>query len=631
MQKVLDFLEKNVQWVALGLGGLFLLYIVYAYLLLAPVSTSLHTRGGEQTATLGDIDQYTLDGPAHDLQKAMDNHQPIQIQVTDFSQQFVGAMSWAHSGIQPFDPKMAWVNSQTAPIKLKAVDGTDGGEQQNAGATLPAAPAAPAVAGVSMGRSEIPPKEGAQPAAPSASGKPQGVDKLWASAGFKIPTAQIAQAFKAAKIPEAQAQTLVLRIEAVRQEQLEDGTWGKEMPVKGLAFEKMMPFPKAGDRGGEPEYRQWAASNQGLVLQPPFYQVIGGDVWYVPGTTPPPPPPPPPFDPSRVKPEDIGKLTPEQRKAYNQWRLDQRQKEMEQKRPQRPQRSQRPARRSRTAAPGGGGPPPIGPGYAPSTLDTVGPLAQVDRRRQYSQVTVPPGADPGMPGAPGDVPPDMIPGNTPAAGYQPPNMAADPQWVAEQKKAAGVIPAGQFDPAKTAEIMAWVHDENVQPDHVYRYKARYRILNPLYHAANVAKDRKDTEVFSLESAFSDWSDAVTIPPVTAFFVDGGFYNNTARFEVFHWQDGVWHGKSFIVSPGDVIGQKDDQGIDYATGWSLVAISDSASSNPYAIVTEDGSLRRREVRADRSDPLFTKLRQEAAQAAPPAAGAPGGTAAMPRYP
>ena len=37
MQKVIDFLEKHVQWVALGLGGLFLLLMVYLYVLTPPV------------------------------------------------------------------------------------------------------------------------------------------------------------------------------------------------------------------------------------------------------------------------------------------------------------------------------------------------------------------------------------------------------------------------------------------------------------------------------------------------------------------------------------------------------------------------------------------------------------------
>ncbi len=612
MQKVLDFLEKNVQWIAVGLGGLFLLYIVYAYLLLPPVSTDLRTRGGEQTATLGTIDQYTLDGPAHDLQKAMDNHQPIQIPVTKFSQQFVSAMNWADSQIQPFDPKLRWVNSPTAPITLIATEEKEKQEQQNAGALLPANPPAAAYAGASTGRSEIPAAGGSRPAG-SDSNKTPSADKLWASVGFKIPTSEIAEQFKQAKIPASQAQTLVLQIEAVRQERQPDGSWGKETPVKPLPITPKMRFPKKGDRGAEPEYRQWATSNQAAILQPPFYQVIGGDVWRVPGTNPPPPPPPPPFDPARVRPEDVAKLTPEQRTAYNKWRLEERRKEQQQRQQQR-SRERRPTRTPSRMEP----PPLPQPGYSPSALDAMGPLAQAQRRNV-------PGMPP-PPDLPPDIPPDaMNPGGGPPAGYQPGGSGLDPQWVEEQKKAAGVIPTGQFDPAKTPAILTWIHDENVQPDHVYRYKVRYRLLNPLYHSPNLAKDRSALEEFSLESPFSEWSEAVTIPPVTAFFVDGGFYNDTARFQVFHWQDGVWHSKSFIVSPGDIIGQKDESGIDYTTGWSLVAISDSGESNPYVIVTEAGGLQRREVRSDRSDPLFTKLRREVAENTPPPAapGAPGG--------
>jgi hypothetical protein len=127
---------------------------------------------------------------------------------------------------------------------LTNANGNDATGPQNAGAVLPAAPPAATLTGVSTGRSEIPSKDETQAAARSNSSKPQGEDKIWASVGFKIPTAGIAKAFEAAKIPAAQAQTLVLQIEAVRQEQLPDGTWGNETPVKALVFNKIMPLPK---------------------------------------------------------------------------------------------------------------------------------------------------------------------------------------------------------------------------------------------------------------------------------------------------------------------------------------------------------------------------------------------------
>ena len=33
MRKVLDFLEKNVQWLAIALGGVYLLWMVWSYVI----------------------------------------------------------------------------------------------------------------------------------------------------------------------------------------------------------------------------------------------------------------------------------------------------------------------------------------------------------------------------------------------------------------------------------------------------------------------------------------------------------------------------------------------------------------------------------------------------------------------
>ena len=53
MEKVLKFLEKYVQWIALGLGGLFLLAMVYNYVLQDPVTVTL---GGKDVLP-GEIDK----------------------------------------------------------------------------------------------------------------------------------------------------------------------------------------------------------------------------------------------------------------------------------------------------------------------------------------------------------------------------------------------------------------------------------------------------------------------------------------------------------------------------------------------------------------------------------------------
>ena len=47
MQKVLDFLEKNVQWLVLGMAGVVFLLMVWMYVLSAPVTVE---AGGQKLA-----------------------------------------------------------------------------------------------------------------------------------------------------------------------------------------------------------------------------------------------------------------------------------------------------------------------------------------------------------------------------------------------------------------------------------------------------------------------------------------------------------------------------------------------------------------------------------------------------
>jgi hypothetical protein len=493
-------------------------------------------------------------------------------------------------------------------------------------AMVPAPLPKPLPVAVDAGRSQIQPPANLAHAGNLPPGNPvqpaanQTIDKLWATSSFKVPMPPIAKAFADAKIPQAQMQTLFLSVEVMREEQVGDG-WGNPVVVKSLPIVEMMPFPKAGDRGGEVVYQDWASKNQELILQPPFYQTIGGDPWHVPGTVValeknPNQPSAPTFDPARVTPADFSKLTPEQRKQVLAYRQKQKQEEREKKRLEAQQRraadqQQRQQRRS-NPPPGRntGGPP----GYAPVDPRFAGPLAQA---RPVRPPNAPPQYDPRM--VPGD--PYSMPGYPGPQGYRPPvpNRPNLQQLDAANKAAAGIIPTGPFDPAQMGDVLVWAHDDTVQPNHTYRYKMRYRILNPLYRSVNVAKDPKAASTFSIQSDWSDWSAQVSIPSTTIFFADGGIFNNTARFLVYKWEGGAWHAKTFQVAPGDIIGAKDGD-IDYATGWTLVDVSEPNAQNQFALVTDGSGLQRRDPRQERQDPMYTKLKDLAEGARPAVPGA-----------
>src|SRR3954471_14489820 len=92
MQKQVNFFEQNVQWFALGLGGLFLLWTVLSYVLREPVKETIPGRG-----ELGpsEIDPVTLSGPVQQLKQEIANPTLPSIPQKDYVQSFVAAIKGA--------------------------------------------------------------------------------------------------------------------------------------------------------------------------------------------------------------------------------------------------------------------------------------------------------------------------------------------------------------------------------------------------------------------------------------------------------------------------------------------------------------------------------------------------------
>jgi len=160
--------------------------------------------------------------------------------------------------------------------------------------------------------------------------------------------------------------------------------------------------------------------------------------------------------------------------------------------------------------------------------------------------------------------------------------------------AAGDAPAGAFIPGQILDVTIWAHDDTVQPGKTYRYKMKYKLLNPIYGSRNIAEQPKLQDQFALESKFSEWSKPV-------------------RIEVFKWEDGAWHSKTFECAPGDLIGGKDGK-VDYSTGFSVVEFRpDPRNSEETRVVVCDpsGSLGIRD-RKDINSEEYKKLQQEAAK-------------------
>src|SRR4051794_33246418 len=75
MEKVMNILEKYAQWFALGIGALFLIYMVYAYVVNPPVTVKVDPTSGELLP--GQVDPYVKQHYQESLVQAMDDKKPV--------------------------------------------------------------------------------------------------------------------------------------------------------------------------------------------------------------------------------------------------------------------------------------------------------------------------------------------------------------------------------------------------------------------------------------------------------------------------------------------------------------------------------------------------------------------------
>jgi len=87
MRKVLDFLEKNVQWLAIALGGVYLLWMVWSYV----INPVVKVPGVDPQNALspGTVDEYIAEHNAAKLDEAMKRERPVQFPAPDFSKMLV--------------------------------------------------------------------------------------------------------------------------------------------------------------------------------------------------------------------------------------------------------------------------------------------------------------------------------------------------------------------------------------------------------------------------------------------------------------------------------------------------------------------------------------------------------------
>ncbi len=613
MQKVVTFLEQHVQWVALGIGAVWLLYMVYGFVLTPPATTHV----GNNQLSAGNVDTYIADHQVQTLQTAMQDTKSPPMEIPQYAQDFKNKMDYRNEPV----PELFAGAFRKLPMASLKVTAEANSQGRFKFANLPDIQAiAPRFLDAVSGRMAalVPALDWRANAANPNPPPPQVVDKYFATLGYSLPMKPIVEAWNAVfstipaglPIPPQVRMTQFLAVDVVREELGEDGVWGKPTPIKPLSITPAQPWPASGNRADELNYINWSSQHQADILTPAFYQKHAGDDWRIPGAAAAPPTGTAtpavevPFDPANPPRRP---LTPQERQAVMQYRQQQEAEQLRIRREANPRR--------RPPAPTG--PKRGGEQFAPG--DPARPESPLAQAR----------------GAGIFVPPDdgMMPewrGAGPGPEWNP-NAGGNPN-----PGAPGALntPQGAFSPEQLAgggDVMFWFHDDALEPGKTYRYKARVRLKNPLWGQRLLVQDRAMADRLALDSGWSEWSTAVTMPRDIHFYMAAapfGLRNDAKiKIDIFKWHKGVTHQKTVQVSPGDLIVGADDE-IAYDTGYTVVDIrelpkpgNDFSKRIEVLVAGPDGRITTISPDDVAGDEMYKRLRNEAAAAQTAAAATP----------
>jgi uncharacterized membrane protein YgcG len=632
MKKVLDFLESNVQWVALGLGVIYVLWMAWSYMITSPVAVTVNNT----PMSPGQVDRYIVQNVVTELESRISHAGVPRMDEPKWVAAFQENMSYKGREAVALANPMFPINLTTEPLQFG-----NGAPERFAEVPVEALPKPPAAmmmeARTGMSNVVLPDQLAAAPdhGLNAAAVQPvideqqdpaqqQGRDILWVTHTFRIPMVELASAFREVKIPPVPAEqylTTIADVTVEREELAADGSWGKLTTVRPLPTVQRQPIPPdKSPVGVKTVFLQWANNHPVDIMQPPFYTVLRGDAWGPPGIAvqrvvqdqPQAGQADQPFDAKRyldAPHSELMTLTPEQRA---QVAMERRKRDDEERKRKADER-----KGNRSGGPGvgggglGGGPAGGGGGRG------GGPGGFGPNDGGRGDGFVDPGSFEG--GGMGAMP-EMAPTERPMG----PEQQQQQQQQGQQPNMADFpIPGGEFDPRQTPDAICWFHDDTVEAGKTYRYRVTYQIKSPVWNTNNITKPQELADAFLLKSAHSAWGEPVTVPSLSNFWVvRPAMGGNSAQVQVFRWAGGQLRTKLFDVSPGDAVGATDSEnGVDFSTGWTMVDMGmDPRTDQRYVLLMDpNGRLSTRDFRSDANDPEFKKMQAEAAQAAASAGG------------
>jgi hypothetical protein len=652
--KIADYFEKNVQWIAVGLGCLWLLWVGWTYGIHRP---EVDVNG--QKLSAGSVDEHIRDTDMQALtvKVADQNIPPGLVEVPDFTDAFVNSMNGQPPGPLPAfairsDPPYAQIEITTPknmrekyvvnklpnvviPTELTVVSGRSQIIQPPEKPKVLNANAANGNAANNEGgkpnifndNPQPQPQPQPQPAVAAAAplpGQPAGaqMDRTWVSVFAKLNFTDQDKEFNNARIPPFLMQKQYIEVQLQRQEVLPDGSFARIETVAGLPMNQ----PPA-DRKKPADFIKWSADAeaQKLILAPPFYFVVKGTSWEIPQKNVPAvaqAQQPVEFNLQQkyqewkaAKPAEqkkiVDAMTPEQKKQFYDYRIEEQKKENKANNPQPQQINPQRMPMNRGGGPGGGGGGGGGGRQIPPGREGRGDAVDPALLREMY--------------ADGDVPARrrrMLPQE-----YESP-LLRDRYLRRPVYEGEGMqqFPQGQQQilgnliPDALGNVDIWAHDETAQAGRTFRYRLRAVIKNPVYDTKNIATDPKMAQAPYLpadlatgdlapSTAWSDWSKPVAIPTnVDMMLVSAQSLNGreVARFRVKRFQEGQINEapKAFEVAPGDTIGGMEKvagviKPVDFTTTWTLVDIRQTGADYRVRIMDPQGRMEIRTLAGDRN--------------------------------
>jgi hypothetical protein len=506
MDKAIKFLEKNAEWIAMGLGGLWVVWVIYAYGISSPVEieTSLRVpvgRGGARTEqvamTPGNVDVNIQRSSVAVLKAELGNTVPPATPKIEYVSSFVSATAAPARPVELASSSFFSQPQVEMTVVAPTVAVKNGGKEpivpKESKITEPTVPP-PVILANGFTRSHIKRPDPKQPVAVGLGGVPAAPtliqeDKDTVTVYFKWDVTAFAQEMVKANVPAAvmQQPLLVARVELYREEQAPNGNWGNGKLIGPLPINPQIANPP----GAEAELRVWmdaVRANQEKILRPGYYDWVAGDKWAIPDQV-------------------------------------------------------APALKPAMAPADAGGSPVVVPAVGPGN----------DRFYIIDESLVAPALAAARPVRP------IRPPFRPEAEGPPPDQ--------EDPVMNPIRPGpGVANPADLVKLpifnLFWAHDDTGEEGKTYRYRARLVLVNPLMGNAQLQDPALANAVVlprKADAGWCAWSEPVAIPLKTKYFVVGRpmLINNrlskqTVTMEVFRWQRGVWNVTRSEVGPGDAV-------------------------------------------------------------------------------